>query len=95
MKDKEWHRDRIKELEFQIKLKREDDQRNLFVFGALLSATLILFIFELQKEIKNLLWIVIFGLLIFVSLWGVIKEPSRIDKEKTQIKYNYDALLGR
>jgi hypothetical protein len=93
MEDKEWHRDRIDELKFKINQKNEDYQRNLFIFGALLSATLILFIFELQKELKHLGWILILGLLIILEIGILTRNPPSLKEENRKIRNNYSALL--
>ena len=95
MKTRDWHHDRINELEFHRNKKIREDNINHITFIALLSATIILLLFELQKESPKAWWLIsLFGAFTIVMFF-VTRDPKSASEEETLIQKNYDAILGR
>lgn len=93
MFSKEFHDTRIKELEFQKNIKKNQDNRTHNTSIAFLSIIVIIFMFEINKAKKDIWWIIISGI-IFLVLMGVINKEIHYPEDE-RIQRNYGALLGR
>ena len=94
MQSREWHLDRIEELKFKRNNNLEQHNRYKNTLIALLSVIAVFFVFEISKQEKNILWVILLGVGIIVVIFVIDIKPNT-KKEDDKIQRNYDAILGR
>lgn len=92
-KSREWHLDRISELQFLRQKELEGSNRAHTTFSALLSVVVVFFIFELGNQEKNITKLISLGFLIGICIWGITNEADHTKKYDIQIQHNFDTLL--
>ncbi len=95
MKDKQWYRDRISELELRVKIKVDEHNSFLIKYTAFISVIAILFIFELQRQTIIYWFLIMLGILFVFALIKIDRKNLSIKKETNEIKFCYNKLLNR